>query len=118
MLTKIIKAPFRITRDARILFIAFSDQRTPLIAKFLTLLTLGYLVSPIDLVPDFIPFVGWIDDLVIVPFLMMTSLKTIPEEIINDSRKTMIRMKILFCTMACTALLLIGYLLIRWLGYL
>jgi uncharacterized membrane protein YkvA (DUF1232 family) len=118
MLTKIIKAPFRITRDARILFIAFSDQRTPLIANLLTLLTLGYLVMPIDLVPDFIPFVGWLDDLVIVPFLMMTSLKTIPEEIINESRSKKVKLERLFWVITGVLLLAIGYFVIRWLGYL
>ena len=67
--------------------IAYSDKRTPLIAKLLIGLTVGYLLSPIDLIPDFIPVLGILDDLIIVPILISISIKLIPEIVLSDAKK-------------------------------
>lgn len=56
--------------EAQVLLIAYKDKRTPATAKILIAITVSYLLSPIDLIPDFIPVVGLPDDLVIVPFLI------------------------------------------------
>ncbi|HSM62649.1 MAG TPA: YkvA family protein, partial [Gillisia sp.] len=53
--------------EIQVLSIAYSDKRTPWTAKLLIGLTVGYLLSPIDLVPDFIPVLGILDDLILVP---------------------------------------------------
>ncbi len=66
--------------------IAYKDTRTPLLAKTLIGITIGYLLSPIDLIPDFIPVLGLLDDLLIVPLLITISIKLIPETIIIDAK--------------------------------
>jgi uncharacterized membrane protein YkvA (DUF1232 family) len=70
------------------LSIAYTDKRTPLVAKLMIGLTVGYFLSPIDLVPDFIPVLGILDDLLLVPMLIMFSIKLIPTEVMLDSRHT------------------------------
>lgn len=66
------------------LYYALFDNRTPLIAKALASITVGYLLSPIDLIPDFIPIIGLLDDLIIVPLLIKFTLTLIPTHIIDD----------------------------------
>ena len=63
------------------LFYAFKDRRTPLFAKITTLSSLIYLISPADILPDVIPFAGYIDDIIIVPFLIDLSTRLLPAEI-------------------------------------
>jgi uncharacterized membrane protein YkvA (DUF1232 family) len=93
MISKIVQAPFKITRDARINFIALSDPRTPLVAKTLIILAFLYLLSPLDFIPDFIPIAGWVDDLLIFPALTLFSQKFIPLEILQDAQNRMSKMK-------------------------
>ena len=66
------------------LYYALFDKRTPIIAKVFASLTVGYLLSPIDLIPDFIPILGLLDDLIIVPLLIKFTLTLIPTHIIDD----------------------------------
>jgi uncharacterized membrane protein YkvA (DUF1232 family) len=66
---------------AQALLFAYADKRTPLIAKILIWITLAYLLSPVDLIPDFIPVIGLLDDLLIVPILITLSIKQIPKEV-------------------------------------
>ncbi len=63
-----------------------TDKRTPRIAKFLLGFAVAYALSPIDLIPDFIPVLGHLDDLVILPFLVILALKLIPKDVIEDCR--------------------------------
>ena len=62
------------------------DPRTPLIPKLLLFLALGYLLMPFDLIPDFIPVIGQIDDIIIVPLLFYLAIKFIPKDIIDKYR--------------------------------
>jgi uncharacterized membrane protein YkvA (DUF1232 family) len=62
------------------------DRRTPKLAKLFLWLAIGYLLMPFDLIPDFIPVLGQLDDLVIVPCLVIIALKLIPNEIIIEHR--------------------------------
>jgi uncharacterized membrane protein YkvA (DUF1232 family) len=62
--------------------------RTPRIAKFLIGAAVAYAVSPIDLIPDFVPVLGHLDDLIIVPFLVFVALKLIPADVIAECRAT------------------------------
>lgn len=66
---------------------AYQDQRTPYYAKVSIIITLGYLLSPIDLIPDFIPILGYLDDLILVPLLIILSIKLIPNDILNECRE-------------------------------
>ncbi len=69
------------------LFLALKRKDTPFLAKVFAFLAVGYALSPIDLVPDFIPILGYIDDIVILPVLVMAALKFIPKEIFDECRK-------------------------------
>lgn len=73
--------------DIPIIFIALKDQNTPLIAKICAAITVGYSLSPIDLVPDFIPVLGYLDDLILLPLLVVLTMKLIPFEIWEKSKK-------------------------------
>ena len=73
--------------EIQVLIFAYSDRRTPLLAKLVIGLTVGYLLSPIDLIPDFIPVLGILDDLNLVPLLIMWSIRLIPKNILEEARK-------------------------------
>ena len=66
--------------------LALKDKRTPLIAKIMIVLTISYAVSPIDLIPDFIPVLGYLDDLIILPLMITISIKLIPKDVFEDCR--------------------------------
>jgi uncharacterized membrane protein YkvA (DUF1232 family) len=68
------------------IYFAARDPRTPWYAKALALCVAGYALSPIDLIPDFVPVLGYLDDLVIVPLGILTVLRLIPPEIMAASR--------------------------------
>lgn len=68
------------------LYIAYKRKDVPFLAKVI-IMTVGYALSPIDLIPDFIPILGYFDDLIIIPFLIYISLKLIPMEIMVECRE-------------------------------
>ena len=69
------------------LYYAYRHPRMPVLPKIIILFTIGYALSPIDLIPDFIPILGYLDDLLILPVLIALSIKLIPHEIMEESRK-------------------------------
>ena len=75
-----------IRRDAFALTIALRDPRVPGIAKLLIALVAAYAFSPIDLIPDFIPLVGYLDDLILLPLAIALTIKMIPKEVWSDCR--------------------------------
>ena len=68
------------------LYLAYRDPRTPWYARIFAAVVVGYAFSPIDLIPDFIPVLGYLDDLLLVPFGIWLALKMIPPEVMVDSR--------------------------------
>lgn len=62
------------------------DKRTPTLAKILIGLAVGYALLPFDLIPDFIPIIGHIDDAIIIPTLVFIALKVIPKQVITECR--------------------------------
>ena len=60
------------------------DPRVPWYVKVLTLLVIAYVISPIDIVPDFIPVIGLLDDVILVPIAITLIMKLMPEEVIRD----------------------------------
>jgi uncharacterized membrane protein YkvA (DUF1232 family) len=75
-----------IKRDVHAIYLAARDPRVPWYAKALALCVAGYALSPIDLIPDFIPIFGYLDDLVIVPLGIVAVVRLIPPEIMAEHR--------------------------------
>ena len=73
-------------REIKVYQLALQDSRVPKRAKWLLGLALGYALSPIDLIPDFIPVLGHLDDVLIVPALIWMAKRSIPPEVIEECR--------------------------------
>lgn len=73
-------------RETMALYYAARDPRTPLAAKLITVLVVAYALSPIDLIPDFIPVLGLLDDLILVPLGIALALRLIPAEAMAEGR--------------------------------
>lgn len=73
--------------DIPAVYLAIKDPATPWLAKVLALVTIAYALSPIDLIPDFIPVLGYLDDIILLPFLIALTIKLIPQNIWEKSRK-------------------------------
>jgi uncharacterized membrane protein YkvA (DUF1232 family) len=73
--------------EAHAVYLASKDPRVPWYAKALAACVLGYLFSPIDLIPDFIPVVGYLDDLAIVPAGLILVIRLIPREVMAEHRE-------------------------------
>ncbi len=76
----------KLKSEVRILYLACKDPRTPWYAKVFAMLIIGYALSPIDLIPDFIPVLGYVDDLIIVPAGIVLLMKMIPREVLEEYR--------------------------------
>lgn len=73
--------------DIPALFLALKDENTPFLAKFFAFLTVAYALSPIDLVPDFIPVLGYLDDLILLPALVALTVRFIPKDVLARCRE-------------------------------
>jgi uncharacterized membrane protein YkvA (DUF1232 family) len=73
--------------DVLALYLAYKDPRTPWYAKVFMAAVLGYAISPIDLIPDFIPVLGYVDDLIIVPAGILLAIKMIPSGVMDECRE-------------------------------
>src|SRR6185369_18058203 len=76
----------RLKRDAYALYFVARDPRTPWYARALAAAVVTYALSPFDLIPDFIPVFGYLDDLIIVPLGILAVVKLIPPEIMAEHR--------------------------------
>ncbi len=77
----------KLKEDIPTLFLSLKDSETPLLAKVLACIVVVYALSPIDLIPDFIPVIGYLDDLILLPILVTITIKLIPESVIENNRK-------------------------------
>lgn len=74
-------------QDIPAVFLALKSGETPLPAKILAAITVAYALSPVDLVPDFIPVLGYLDDVLLLPALVALTVKLIPKDIFNRCRQ-------------------------------
>lgn len=85
-LTLLRDAARRIKLDAMTVYFAARDPRTPIPVRMLALAVAAYALSPIDLIPDFIPVLGYLDDVILVPLGIMVVIRWTPAEVIEASR--------------------------------
>ncbi len=86
MLEKVKTWAHKIKVDLVALFIAARDERTPVLVKALCAAVVAYALSPIDLIPDFIPVVGYLDDLLIVPLGIALAVHLMPQSLMEEFR--------------------------------
>ncbi|MDF3838446.1 YkvA family protein [Cupriavidus basilensis] len=77
----------RIKRDAVALWFAYRHPGTPLAVKALCVFVVGYALSPIDLIPDFIPVLGYVDDVLLLPGLILLAIRLLPSSVVSECRK-------------------------------
>ena len=73
-------------RDTLAIWYAAKDNRTPWYARALAVLVAAYALSPVDLIPDFIPVLGYLDDLILIPAGIALTLKMVPTAVMSDAR--------------------------------
>ena len=94
------------------LYLAYRDPRTPLPAKIFAACVVGYAFSPIDLIPDFIPVLGYLDDLILIPLGVALALRMIPAPVMAECRqKARLRVEQPISRAAAVAIILIWILL-------
>jgi uncharacterized membrane protein YkvA (DUF1232 family) len=84
--TKLREWARALKRESLALYYAARDPRTPWYAKVLAAAIVGYAISPIDLIPDFIPVLGLLDDLLLLPGAIWLALRLIPRHVMDDAR--------------------------------
>ena len=104
---RIIPRPWMLKKEIMVLYYALQDKRTSLIAKIPAVLSVIYLFSPIDWIPDFIPFFGYIDDIVVVPLLLNLAIRLLPREVREESLTKASKNKKKFLLATVLALLII-----------
>lgn len=88
MLDKLKSRARALKTEVVALYFAFRDPRTPWYARAFVALVVAFALSPIDLIPDFVPVFGYLDDLILVPAGIALALKLIPPEVMVDARVT------------------------------
>jgi uncharacterized membrane protein YkvA (DUF1232 family) len=84
---ELIKSKARsLKREIKVLYLAYKSPGTPWYAKLLCAVVVGYALSPIDLIPDFIPILGYLDDLLLIPLGVWLVIKLVPEDVLNECR--------------------------------
>ena len=73
--------------DIPTVFLALKHKHTPIIAKVFAVITVAYALSPIDLIPDFIPVLGYLDDLILLPALVVLTIRFIPQAVLETCRE-------------------------------
>lgn len=77
----------KLKTDIPAIFLALKDKDTSIIAKIFAGITVAYALSPVDFVPDFIPVLGYLDDIILLPMLVALTIKFIPQDVLERNRK-------------------------------
>ena len=91
MFERIRKWAAALRRDVAALILAVRDPRTPLAARVIAALVVAYALSPIDLIPDFVPVLGYLDDLIIVPLGLALVLRLVPAALMAEYRASVVQ---------------------------
>ena len=76
----------QLKKDVPTVFLALKDKDTPLIAKIFAGMTVIYALSPVDLIPDFVPVLGYLDDVILLPLLITLTIRLIPADKLEECR--------------------------------
>jgi len=77
----------QLKKDIPAVFLALKRKETPVISKIFAAITIAYALSPIDLIPDFIPVLGYLDDVILLPAFVALTIKFIPKNVLQECRK-------------------------------
>jgi len=99
-----------------VVYFAARDPRTPLYVRLIALITAAYALSPIDLIPDFVPFLGYVDDLFFVTLGFALVIWLTPEEVIESARLKAAQVKERVVSYASAVLIVIIWSLLLWFG--
>lgn len=77
----------RFENEVHALYLACGDPRVPWYARVLAVCVVGYALSPIDLIPDLIPVLGYLDDLILIPLGLALAIRLIPDEVLEEYRR-------------------------------
>src|SRR6266513_2658902 len=87
LLPKLKEQALRLKRELHALWLSYSDPRTPWLARVLIVCIIGYALSPIDLIPDPIPIIGHLDDLILLPLAVALTIRMVPGRVMADCRE-------------------------------
>ncbi|MBP1154874.1 MULTISPECIES: YkvA family protein [unclassified Paenibacillus] len=76
----------KLKSNLMVMYLAYRDPRVPLFAKIFAICVVAYAFSPVDLIPDFIPILGYLDDLILVPLGVYIALRLFPKEVLEEYR--------------------------------
>ena len=93
MLSQLKTVAAQLKQEFEVYRLVLKHPETPMVAKFFLGLAIGYVLMPFDLIPDFIPLIGQLDDLVIVPLLVYIAIKVIPDGLVSECRELIKREK-------------------------
>jgi uncharacterized membrane protein YkvA (DUF1232 family) len=107
-------------REIGALYVAARDPRTPFLAKVVAITVVAYALSPIDLIPDFIPLLGYLDDIILVPLGIMLAVRLVPEDLMQDFREAAVAKSMLKKSWMAAGFILLcwavaGIALVMWL---
>lgn len=85
-MSKLTERAQKLKTDVPAIFLALKEKQTPWYAKILALTVVVYALSPIDLIPDFIPVLGYLDDIIILPALIALCIRMIPRDVFENCR--------------------------------
>lgn len=86
LLEKLKSRASALKKEITALYYVYRNPRLPLLPKIIIVITVAYALSPIDLIPDFIPVLGYLDDLIILPALVTLAIKLIPADLMAEAR--------------------------------
>ena len=81
----------KLKQEIYTLYLAYKNPRVPWYGKIFIIITVGYAISSIDLIPDFIPIIGYLDDLILLPLGILLSIKMIPKEVMEECRRESVK---------------------------
>jgi uncharacterized membrane protein YkvA (DUF1232 family) len=116
MLERLKEKAKEIKHELTALYLAYRHPEVPWYAKLFTAIVIGYALSPIDLIPDFIPILGYLDDLILIPVGIKIALKMIPDHIMIECREKAVELekKSLGSSWIAAVVILVLWFLIGW----